>query len=66
MINLNISFDLDATLIPYNNEFETENRNSIAKLFGIEKIRKGTPLLIKELQNEGHTINIYTTSYRKK
>lgn len=63
---MNISFDLDGTLIPYNNEFETESRNRFAAMVGIEKIRKSSPQLIKELQKKGHTINIYTTSFRKK
>ena len=63
---MNISFDLDSTLIPNGKEFETENRNDIAKLFGIEKMRKGTRELISDLQNEGHKIHIYTTSYRTK
>ena len=63
---MNISFDLDSTLITGGNEFETESRSLIAKLFGIEKLRKGTPILISELQKNGHTVNIYTTSFRKK
>ena len=63
---MNISFDLDSTLIPNGNEFETEKRNRIAKFIGIEKIRKGTPKLISELQKKGHNIHIYTTSFRKK
>lgn len=63
---MNISFDLDSTLIPSGKEFQTEKRNGIAKLFGIEEIRKGTRKLISELQNEGNKIHIYTTSYRTK
>jgi len=63
---MNISFDLDSTLIPNGKEFETENRSGIAKLFGIEKIRKGTRQLISDLQIKGHKIHIYTTSYRTK
>lgn len=63
---MNISFDLDSTLIPNGKEFETENRNGIAKLFGIEEMRKGTRELISDLQNQGHKIHIYTTSYRTK
>lgn len=63
---MNISFDLDNTLIPNRMEFETENRSRIAKLFGIEKIRKGTPELILDLQNKGHKIHIYSTSFRSK
>ncbi|EZH73551.1 hypothetical protein ATO12_16570 [Aquimarina atlantica] len=63
---MNISFDLDSTLIPNGNEFETEKRNGIAKLFGIEKIRKEANKLISDLQNQGHKIHIYTTSFRSK
>lgn len=63
---MNISFDLDSTLIPNGNEFETEKRNQIAKLLGIEEIRKGTRKLIDHLQSQGHNIHIYTTSFRSK
>ena len=63
---MNISFDLDSTLIPNRKEFETENRSRLAKLFGIEEIRKGTPKLISELQKQGLKIHIYTTSFRTK
>jgi phosphoserine phosphatase len=63
---MDISFDLDSTLIPNGEEFETENRSNIAKFFGIEKIRKGTVELISELQSKGHNIHIYTTSFRSK
>ncbi|PKV48865.1 hypothetical protein ATE84_0880 [Aquimarina sp. MAR_2010_214] len=63
---MNISFDLDSTLIPNGKEFETENRSGIAKFFGIEEIRKGTSELISDLQNQGHKIHIYTTSFRSK
>ena len=63
---MNISFDLDSTLIPNGNEFETEKWNKIAKLIGIEELRKGTPELISELQKKGHNIHIYTTSFRKR
>ena len=63
---MNISFDLDSTLIPNGKEFETENRNGIAKLFGIEEMRKGTRELISDLKKQGHNIHIYTTSFRTK
>lgn len=63
---MNISFDLDSTLIPNGNEFETEKRTGIAKLFGIEEIRKGSSELISCLQKKGHKIHIYTTSFRTK
>ena len=63
---MNISFDLDSTLIPNGKEFEIEKVNKIAKYFGIEEIRKGTSELISHLQSEGHKIHIYTTSFRTK
>ena len=63
---MNISFDLDNTLIPNGKEFETEKRGGIAKLFGIEEIRKGTAELITELKNQGDKVHIYTTSFRTK
>jgi hypothetical protein len=63
---MNISFDLDSTLIPNWKEFETEKLGGIAKLFGIEEIRKGTRELFNYLQIQGHQIHIYTTSYRSK
>ncbi len=61
---MHISFDLDGTLIPFNNEFTVEKRSYLAKLFGIEPIRKGTARLVRTLQKSGYTIHIYTTSYR--
>lgn len=63
---MNISFDLDSTLIPNGREFETEKRGRIARLFGIEEIRKGTAQLISDLQNQGNKVHIYTTSFRTK
>lgn len=63
---MDISFDLDSTLIPNGKEFETEKRGRIAKLLGVEEIRKGTPELITELQNLGNRVHIYTTSFRSK
>ena len=62
---MRISFDLDQTLIPVGNEFETEKRNLFQKLFQVERIRKGTINLFKELKSKGHKLSIYTTSYRK-
>ena len=64
---MKISFDLDDTLIPSNQSvFPTENRRVFQKLLGVELLRKGTPKLFSELQNKGHTIGIYTTSFRSK
>lgn len=63
---MNIGFDLDSTLIPNGKEFATENRSRFAKLLGIEEIRKGSAKLIPELQDSGHKVHIYTTSFRSK
>lgn len=63
---MNISFDLDSTLIPNGKEFETEKQSRIAKLFGIEEMRKGASELITNLQHQEHKIHIYTTSFRSK
>jgi hypothetical protein len=62
---MKISFDLDDTLIPGQKVFPTEPQNLFQKLLGIEPIRKGAVQLIKQLRDEGHTICIYTTSFRK-
>ena len=59
-----ISFDIDNTLIPYSNEFEVEHKSILAKITGAEGIRKGTIELFKKLENRGHHIWIYTTSFR--
>lgn len=63
---MNISFDLDSTLIPNGKEFETEKVSRFAKFLGIEEIRKGTVALMSDLQLQGHLIHIYTTSFRSK
>ena len=63
---MKISFDLDGTLIPFSDEFETEKLGFFGKLIGVEKIRKNTPELFLYLKERGHSINIYTTSFRKK
>jgi FMN phosphatase YigB (HAD superfamily) len=59
-----ISFDLDDTLIPGTKTFDTEEQNVIQRLMGIERIRKGTIKLFRELRSRGHTIYLYTTSFR--
>lgn len=64
---MKISFDLDDTLIPANeNEFPTEGRTLIQEIFGVELIRKDTVKLLNQLKAQGHTIGVYTTSYRSK
>lgn len=59
-----ISFDLDETLIPYSNEFEVEEKTVMARLTKAENIRKGTIELWRQLEDKGHKIWIYTTSFR--
>lgn len=59
-----ISFDIDNTLIPYSNEFQVEDKTFFMKLLGAESIRKGTIDLFRRLENQGHEIWIYTTSFR--
>lgn len=63
---MNISFDLDSTLIPQGDEFETEKRTWLATAMGVEKIRLGTPSLISELKSQEHRVHIYTSSFRSK
>ena len=59
-----VSFDIDNTLIPYSNDFETIPRSFLVRFFGAEPLRKGTKKLFLELERQGHQIWIYTTSYR--
>ncbi len=61
---MNISFDLDSTLIPYNNEFPIAPYPRWYRWCKVEPLRKGSPLLFRQLQAEGHVLHIYTTSYR--
>lgn len=61
---MKISFDLDDTIIPSSKIFPVEEQNWLLKFFGIEKVRKGTITLFKELKSRRHTIYIYTTSFR--
>lgn len=59
-----ISFDLDDLLIPGVKTFDIEKKSMLQKMLGVESIRLGTATLFRKLQNEGHTIYIYTTSFR--
>lgn len=61
---MNISFDLDSTLIPSGKEFPVEKRSQMANFFSVENLRLGTVTLFKKMKNKGCTIHIYTTSYR--
>ena len=61
---MKISFDLDDTIIPGIKTFETEPQTLIHRIFGIEKMRKGTIELFKALKTQNHSVGIYTTSFR--
>lgn len=64
---MKISFDLDDTLIPSDdNCFPTERRNYLQRMLGVEKLRLYTSELFRHLQSEGHEVGVYTTSYRSR
>ena len=62
---MRISFDLDDVLFVSPESYETEPalRFPYNRLFP-DRLRKGTPELIRTLQREGHEVWIYTSSYR--
>ena len=62
-----ISFDLDDVLFVSPDKFETEPPLPfpINRIY-TERLRKGTPKLIHELQKEGFEVWIYTSSDRKR
>jgi hypothetical protein len=63
---MRIAFDLDSTLIPNGNEFETEKHLKFlyAKLIGGEQLRKGTRDIFSYCQKCKWEKWIYTTSFR--
>lgn len=61
---MTISFDLDDTLIPGMKQFPTEPQRFWHRLFSREKLRAGTPALMKALKGQDCKIYIYTTSLR--
>lgn len=60
---MKISFDLDDTIVA-NNNFAFERQTLLQRILGIERIRFGTIELFKKLRTRGHSIYIYTTSFR--
>ena len=62
---MRISFDLDEVLFvdPKRYEIEKPPRGLAARLYS-ERLRKGTPELIHELQKRGFEVWVYTSSYR--
>lgn len=63
---MRIAFDLDGTLIRLETNFPLEKFRYpfLARVFYAEKLRLGTISLIKSLQQEGHEIWVYTSSFR--
>ena len=62
---MKISFDLDEVLFvsPDTYEVEPELRFPLNRMFP-ERLRKGTPYLINELQRRGFEVWVYTSSFR--
>jgi hypothetical protein len=59
-----IAFDLDDTLIPCLEGFPTETLGFWARRLGAERLRLGTPTLIRTLIFQGWDVWVYTTSFR--
>ena len=62
---MRISFDLDDVLFVSPDRYETEPplRFPYNRIF-TERLRKGTPTLIHELQKQGFEVWVYTSSFR--
>ena len=63
---MKIAFDLDNTLIRNDYDFplETPKKKIFARLFGVEKLRKGTIDIFKYCKNQHWETWVYTTSFR--
>ena len=62
---MRISFDLDDTLILYEDHNPEPNRVPwFMRIFYNERLRTGTPELLKKLLHDGWEVYIYTTSNR--
>ena len=63
--HMRVSFDLDEVLFvsPVTHKTEPELRFPLNKIFK-ERLRLGTPELIRELQGRGYEVWVYTSSYR--
>jgi hypothetical protein len=59
-----IAFDLDDTLIPSVERFPTENLGFLRRGFAKERLRAGTPWIIRTLEKRGWDVWVYTTSFR--
>lgn len=63
---LRIAFDLDGTLVPDGRRLEPglERPSIPVQWIFRERLRAGTPALLRDLHREGHELWIYTTSLR--
>jgi hypothetical protein len=61
---MRIAFDLDNTLVPYANEFPVERQSFLKRILQVEPLRVGARELFQKLDQSGHEIWIYTTSFR--
>lgn len=62
---MEISFDLDDTLIPSRkSDFPLMKRSWLQNLLQVENLRAGTKEVFEVLQVKGHQVGIYTTSFR--
>ena len=64
-VKMRVSFDLDEVLFvsPKTHQTEPEPRYPFNRIFQ-ERLRLGTPELIRELQIQGYEVWIYTSSFR--
>jgi hypothetical protein len=64
---MKISFDLDGTLIPLvPDSFPLEPQKIIHSKLGVEAMRWGTKEIFHTLRSGGHSVGIYTTSFRSR
>ncbi|WP_400193806.1 hypothetical protein [Hymenobacter sp. B81] len=65
---MRVAFDLDNTLIRSAHPFalETPRLGWLARLFGHESLRRGTPELMRYCRQQGWEVWVYTTSYRSR
>lgn len=61
---MRISFDLDDTLICSDPSTPREKAGILTRMFFREALRKGTIDLIHQLRGSGHSVWLYTSSFR--
>ena len=61
---MRIAFDLDGTLVPMGDDFATEPTAAPWRWLTHDPLRHGTRALLRELRARGHTLWVYTSSFR--